>query len=93
MRLLNTHSGLMREFSDDDIPEYSILSHTWESEQEVSFRQWEDNKTSDIGQKSGFVKIESFRAQAARDGFEWVWVDTFVTLCFSSPIAFHHPSC
>ena len=83
----------MREFSDDDIPEYSILSHTWESEQEVSFQQWEDRKTSDIGQKSGFVKIESFRAQAARDGFEWVWVDTFVTLCFSSPIVLKLPSC
>lgn len=78
MRLLNTDNGLMRDFLDDDIPKYVILSHTWESDQEVSFRQWEDRKTADIRDKSGFAKIKSFCAQAARDGFEWVWVDTFV---------------
>ncbi|KAK0638509.1 heterokaryon incompatibility protein-domain-containing protein [Cercophora newfieldiana] len=77
MRLLNANSGLMQDFiSDDDIPEYAILSHTWETGQEVTFRQWEDRHISDISIKSGFVKIENFCAQAARDGFEWVWVDT-----------------
>ena len=78
MRLLNVHSGLMRDFiSDDDIPEYAILSHTWDADQEVSFQQWENRDTSDISHRIGFAKIEQFRAQAARDGFRWVWVDTF----------------
>ncbi|KAK4442736.1 heterokaryon incompatibility protein-domain-containing protein [Podospora aff. communis PSN243] len=77
MRLLNSATGLMRDFvSDDDMPDYAILSHTWESDQEISFRQWEDRQAFDISHKTGFVKIERFCAQAARDGFEWVWVDT-----------------
>lgn len=29
----------MREIlPDDDVPDYAILSHTWEADQEVSFR-------------------------------------------------------
>jgi len=80
MRLLNVRSGLMKDFaSDDDIPlKYAILSHTWEADQEVSFQEWENRnvKGVDISHKRGFVKIEQFREQAARDGFAWVWIDT-----------------
>ncbi len=84
MRLLNTHSRLMRDFvSDGDIPRYAILSHTWEADQEVGFQEWENQQDVDITQKKGFVKIEQFRAQAVSDGFEWVWIDTYVCPAFS----------
>jgi hypothetical protein len=74
----------MRDFvSDDNIPRYAILSHTWENDQEISIRQWEERGTRDISHKTGFVKIERFCAQAARDGFEWVWVDTSVPSPFA----------
>ncbi|KAK1759948.1 heterokaryon incompatibility protein-domain-containing protein [Echria macrotheca] len=77
MRLLNAHSGLMSDFvSDDAIPDYAILSHTWASDEEVSFRQWENRTTSDISHRSGFVKIKNFCTLAASHGFQWVWVDT-----------------
>ena len=81
MRLLNVRSGLMCDFiSDDDIPIYAILSHTWETNQELSFQQWENREVSDVSHKRGFVKIEQFREKAAEDGFDWIWVDTFVHL-------------
>jgi len=86
MRLLNAETGFMRSFiSDDDIPEYAILSHTWETDQEVSFWEWGDREMSTtISHRTGFAKIENFRAQAARDGFEWIWVDTSETSSSSS---------
>ncbi|KAK3360923.1 heterokaryon incompatibility protein-domain-containing protein [Lasiosphaeria ovina] len=77
MRLLNTRTLDMRDFvSDDDIPKYAILSHTWEGDQEVSFQEWESRGTVDITHRGGFKKIEGFCDLARQDGFEWVWVDT-----------------
>jgi hypothetical protein len=78
MRLLNTGSGLMREYiSDDDIPEYAILSHTWESNQEISFLEWEDREALRVRRKKGYEKIQRFITQAHHDGFAWVWIDTY----------------
>lgn len=77
MRLLNTRSLAMREIlSDTDTTAYAILSHTWEIDQEVSFQQWENQEHTDITNRSGYLKIQQFCVQAARDGFEWVWIDT-----------------
>lgn len=80
MRLLNTQSFNLREFiSDGEIPEYAILSHTWEGGEEISLQEWE-NQTAEpyVRQKKGFAKIERFCVEALCDGFEWVWVDTSV---------------
>jgi hypothetical protein len=74
MRLLNiTTSGTFRlkEFFDT-IPPYAILSHRWE-EEEVTL---EDLTKSKATGKKGYKKIELCCAQAAKDGFEYVWVDT-----------------
>ncbi len=40
MRLLHTSTLKLREFHDDEIPDYAILSHTWE-DGEVSFQEME----------------------------------------------------
>ena len=40
MRLLNTSTLKLREFHDDEIPDYAILSHTWE-DGEVSYQAME----------------------------------------------------
>jgi hypothetical protein len=78
MRLLHiTTSGNLglKEFFDT-IPPYAILSHRWE-EEEVTL---EDLTKSKATGKKGYKKIELCCAQAAKDGFEYVWVDTCCTI-------------
>jgi hypothetical protein len=75
MWLLNTSTLQLRGFmSDSERPHYAILSHTWGVE-EISFQ--EIQKSHDrIKHKAGYVKIQRCCAQAASDGFEYVWIDT-----------------
>ncbi|KAH7466581.1 hypothetical protein FOMA001_g15905 [Fusarium oxysporum f. sp. matthiolae] len=81
MRLLNIHNWTLKEFiSDNEVPPYAILSHTWD-ENEVNFQQWESMATSsilvaDINKMEGYQKIKKFGQEAANNGFDWVWVDT-----------------
>lgn len=46
MRLLDTHNFKIREFRDDEIPPYAILSHTWD-EEEVIFQDMEGDHEVD----------------------------------------------
>lgn len=50
MRFINTTTLKLEEFFGSDIPEYAILSHTWEDE-EVSFQEVE---LSSAIKKKGF---------------------------------------
>ena len=54
MRLLNTHSEQFEEFIGRRIPEYAMLSHTWE-EDEVSYQ---DYSSSVCKHKKGYGKIK-----------------------------------
>ncbi|KAI0414361.1 hypothetical protein F5X98DRAFT_349372 [Xylaria grammica] len=59
---------------DIDIPAYTILSHTWGSdEQEVSFADMTAGRGKD---KDGYRKIEFCRNQTQLDGFQYFWIDT-----------------
>ena len=71
MRLLHTSTLKVEDFYGS-IPPYAILSHTWESE-EVSYQ---DLPQEHAKQMQGYSKIKSCCAQAASDGFEYVWIDT-----------------
>ena len=72
---------VMYEFlSEDNIPTYAILSHTWEKE-EVTYQEWESSAIDEnIRSKSGYKKIKDFGRRAATDGYEWIWVDTSALL-------------
>lgn len=72
MRLINTATGLFEEFVGTNIPNYAILSHTWEGE-EVSFKDMNDGTYRD---KKGFRKIEMTCQLAAKEGLQYAWVDT-----------------
>lgn len=61
-------------FNGSDRPQYAILSHTW-SKDEVSFADIQ-NQATIIGKK-GYDKIRSTLAEAAKDGLEYAWVDTW----------------
>jgi hypothetical protein len=60
------------EFSQDKIPPYAILSHTWGTE-EVSFLDLIDR---DAKHKAGYRKVVFCGEQATRDGLHYFWVDT-----------------
>jgi hypothetical protein len=77
MRLLtlkNHDEFRLREFFDDNIPKYAILSHTWRLDgEEVSFK----DLTEGTGKKkAGYSKIQFCGDQAANDGLQYFWVDT-----------------
>jgi hypothetical protein len=71
MRLVNTATCKLEEFSGR-IPEYAILSHTWE-EQEMSFQ---DMQGCNAEKTAGFAKVKSCCELVEREGFEYVWIDT-----------------
>jgi Heterokaryon incompatibility protein (HET) len=72
MRLLNTNTGQFEEFMGQNVPEYAILSHTWEDE-EVSFK---DMSSPGYKSKKGFAKISMTCQLAAAAGIRYAWVDT-----------------
>ncbi|KAH9206332.1 NACHT domain-containing protein [Leptodontidium sp. 2 PMI_412] len=78
MRLLqynNDGNFSLTEFNESDIPEYAILSHTWEQDnsKEVTYAE----VISGTGQnKDGFKKIRFCGEQARQDGLPYFWVDT-----------------
>ena len=72
MRLLNTTTIELKEFVGDNAPEYAILSHTW-GDDELLFRDFiEDGQR----QKEGWKKVLDCWPTVARDGWQWVWIDT-----------------
>jgi hypothetical protein len=59
---------------NNTIPTYTILSHVWGPE-EISFQEMiGDRKLAK--RKQGFSKIKDSCAQARRDGFQYMWIDT-----------------
>jgi hypothetical protein len=78
MRLLKFDSRgeltFTKNFNEDDIPRYAILSHTWGADDdEVTFKDLQ-NGSGKI--KAGYHKIVFCGEQARRDGLQYFWVDT-----------------
>ena len=76
MRLLHLQSGNLSLTEDytEHVPPYAILSHTWGKDtEEVTF---DDLRVGTYKDKIGYRKIEFCGEQAARDGFQYFWVDT-----------------
>lgn len=83
MGLTNQTSGLrllvvdsrpltMETFTNQDEPDYAILSHTWNIN-EVSFQDILLGKAPD---RRGYQKIKNCCEKAARHGLKYLWVDT-----------------
>jgi hypothetical protein len=75
MRLLNTSTFTLKEFVDDNIPRYAILSHRWR-DGEVTFQDLHDIQDGRIVGKEGWAKIQGCCWQGFKDGLEWVWIDS-----------------
>lgn len=77
MWLINAHTLKLTEFVGDRIPEYNILSHTWEDD-EVTFQDMQNGVAS---QRAAYRKIVETCQLSLNpsDGIEarhWVWIDT-----------------
>ncbi|KAJ5629295.1 hypothetical protein N7528_002952 [Penicillium herquei] len=91
MRLINAKTLQLEEYMDSQIPEYAILSHTWNITGEVSFQEMQglgseerDALASDSDievaaqttPSTGYAKIKYTCQRARREGIKYVWVDT-----------------
>jgi hypothetical protein len=75
MRLLQSRTLSLHEFTDNEIPKYAILSHRWGRE-EVFFQDIQSGDAKAKAKKAGYSKIQHCGRQAAADGFAYFWVDT-----------------
>ncbi|KAJ8105962.1 hypothetical protein ONZ43_g7223 [Nemania bipapillata] len=82
MRLLQTKGYRLVESNDlpDPLPKYAILSHTWISpKDEITYQDFKQRKgdiENDIFKQKGWAKLRRYCDRAARDGWEWAWMDT-----------------
>lgn len=77
MRLINVQTYILEEFFNEQVPPYAILSHTWGRDQdEVSFRDITERSPELASANRWPVKLEGCCEQAAKDGLEYVWIDT-----------------
>ncbi|KAG5814880.1 hypothetical protein H9Q71_003028 [Fusarium xylarioides] len=72
MRLVNTLTIQLEFLADDNVPDYAILSHTWEQEEVLFHDMGHDTAKS----KKGYAKLESCCRVARENGFEYIWDDT-----------------
>ncbi|KAL8866555.1 MAG: hypothetical protein Q9174_006233, partial [Haloplaca sp. 1 TL-2023] len=72
MRLLNTSTLKLHNFSEKDIPPYAILSHTW-GKDEVTFQ---DVNKPGVQEQEGYAKITGCCTVALADGWDYIWIDT-----------------
>jgi hypothetical protein len=72
MRLLHSATLELKEFTENRIPRYAILSHTW-GEEEVNYQAITNHGSE---WKAGYQKIKCCGERAAKDGWEYFWVDT-----------------
>lgn len=74
MRLLNTKSLVFKEFFDEQLPNYTILSHRWE-ETEVSYQDFQAAIKENCFPRERYWKILKCWSLSAESGYEWTWID------------------
>ncbi|KUJ21002.1 HET-domain-containing protein, partial [Mollisia scopiformis] len=73
MRLIDTSSLTLHEFSGADTPKYCILSHRWEETGEVSFKDLQAGIGPEL---KGYSKVLGCCKQAVLDGWKYAWIDS-----------------
>ncbi|KAI1326455.1 HET-domain-containing protein [Xylariaceae sp. FL0255] len=76
MWLLNVKTRRLEEFLGLKIPNYAILSHTWEAGQEITFQELLVPLDPESAAKRGWWKIDQTCRQAEHDGLDYAWIDT-----------------
>ena len=73
MRLLNTKTRKLEEFSSEPFPRYAILSHTWD-QRELSLHDL--NNDPSVEARPEYQKVRYLCDQALQDGLSYAWLDT-----------------
>ena len=73
MRLINVETLQFKEFHESQIPQYAILSHTWEDGEEMTYQ---DMMAASRPSKPGYGKIIETCRLARHEKLEYAWVDT-----------------
>jgi hypothetical protein len=74
MRLINTTTRDFEDFIGRNIPQYAILSHTWEDE-EVTYADYIQERRV-FSRMKGYPKISMTCRMAAKEGIRYAWIDT-----------------
>ncbi|KAL7907019.1 hypothetical protein GGI35DRAFT_457505 [Trichoderma velutinum] len=75
MRLINTQTLKLKDFSYEAIPPYAILSHTWgDDSEELTLHDVANGNINKPG--IGSIKLRGCCEQAQEDGLEYAWIDT-----------------
>ncbi|KAH8690370.1 heterokaryon incompatibility protein-domain-containing protein, partial [Phaeosphaeriaceae sp. PMI808] len=74
MRLINTKTFRLESFLGS-IPEYAILSHTWD-QGELLFEDVHGINPAIPIDKRGYLKFRDSCLRARKDGYDYIWVDT-----------------
>jgi hypothetical protein len=72
MRLINTYTRKFEEFISNRIPEYAILSHTWQ-DGEVTHRDYVEGR---LTARRGYQKINMTCELAKKADIQYCWIDT-----------------
>ena len=79
IRLVDTTTIRLKVFNSQEAPKYAILSHTWTSDEEVSYQE-ANRITSDpdhpAAARLGYRKILDTCRKAKSHGYSYVWIDT-----------------
>jgi len=87
MRLINCETFQLEEFTEELLPSYAILSHTWESEGEITYQDLvnhgiealAETKPRSASKITGFCKEVLRKAAVGPDlnpRLRYGWVDT-----------------
>ena len=72
MHLIHSKTLVLKNFFDERVPAYAILSHTWGGE-ELSYQQFNDDRSQ---KHPGWKKVWDSCRLAQMHGIDWVWIDT-----------------
>ncbi|KAI1269574.1 heterokaryon incompatibility protein-domain-containing protein [Xylariaceae sp. FL1019] len=76
MRLLNTRTLELEQFVGEDKPCYAILSHTWGPDEVLFEDIFPSRADKPWANRLGAAKIQGAAELAAKEGFNYIWIDT-----------------
>jgi hypothetical protein len=77
MRLVNTHTGALEDFTGRKLPPYAILSHTWDGD-EITYQDFADSLPGEmlLEMKPRGMRKVSGACRVAAPRHDYIWIDS-----------------